>query len=147
MLGLLGVNGLDCTIITVSHVVGSQPIGLRLALSSKDVGIFREACFTTFVGLPCRKKNFGFYPSTSKDSKFLSVVIISSLSGLGVLYLLPATFSKGRAEFGKIAVLGYHDMGMIASHTLPLRASKRPSFLSGRVRISLRGRGLGIVIR
>ena len=119
---------------------------LELTLDDGSMKVFERTYFAAFMNLPYEGGGFKFCPDASGSDGFLDIMVVSDLSKLKILCLLPTAFSGKHTRFKGVTILKCRSVKVVTDRALPLHTDGEPSFLSKEIEVSLEKEKLNVIV-
>ena len=146
VLNLLKIGKLSYAVVAMDRIIKDRPVKLELTLDDGSMKVFERTYFAAFMNLPYEGGGFKFCPDASGSDGFLDIMVVSDLSKLKILCLLPTAFSGKHTRFKGVTILKCRSVKVVTDRALPLHTDGEPSFLSKEIEVSLEKEKLNVIV-
>ena len=96
MLNRLHLGKLTYAVVALERLLRDKPVRAEVILEDGRKYTFEKMFFAAFMNLPCEGGGFRFCPDALPDDGVLDVFLVSGISKLKILFLLPAVYLGAR---------------------------------------------------
>lgn len=146
VLNLLRLGKLSYAVVALDRIVKDHPVRLELTLEDGQKKVFEKTYFAAFMNLPYEGGGFKFCPDASETDGILDLMIVSDLSKLKILCLLPTAFFGKHVRFKGVTLLKCKSATAKTDRALPLHTDGEPSFLCKEIEVSLEQEKLNVIV-
>lgn len=145
LLNRLGLGKLTYVGISLRQILTLAPGQFTVTLDDTRKMKFPKAYFATAMNLPYEGGGFRFCPAADCKDDFLDVIVISGLSKLKILSLLPTAYKGWHTRFRGVHIYRCRKMEISSSSPLPIHTDGEPVFRQTQVSMSLDSEKLRII--
>ena len=145
LLNRLGLGKLTYVGIALRQILTLTPAGITVTFDETHRMTFPKAYFATAMNQPYEGGGFRFCPDADCKDELLDVIVISGLSKLKILALLPTAYKGWHTHFGGVHIYRCRKMEITSKIPLPLHADGEPVFRQTLVSMSLESKKLRII--
>lgn len=145
LLNRLGLGKLTYVGIALHQILTLTPGQITVTLDDKHKMKFPKAYFATAMNQPYEGGGFLFCPAADCKDDFLDVIVISGLSKLKILSLLPTAYKGWHTRFRGVHIYRCRKMEIASQSPLPLHTDGEPVFRQTQVSMSLHSEKLRII--
>ena len=146
VLNLLKLGKLSYAVVALHRIIKDQPVQLELTMEDGKTQVFKKTYFAAFMNLPYEGGGFKFCPDASETDGMLDVMVVSNLSKLKILCLLPTAFWGKHTRFKGVTILRCRSAKVKTDRALPLHTDGEPSFLCKEIEVSLEEEKLNVIV-
>lgn len=146
VLNLLKLGKLSYAVVALHRIIKDQPVHLELTMEDGKTQVFEKTYFAAFMNLPYEGGGFKFCPDASETDGMLDLMVVSNLSKLKILCLLPTAFSGNHTRFKGVTILRCRSAKVKTDRALPLHTDGEPSFLCKEIEVSLEEEKLNVIV-
>lgn len=145
LLNALHLGKLTYVGIALRQILTLTPGQITVTLDGCRRLTFQKAYFATAMNLPFEGGGFQFCPDADCQDGLLNVIVISGLSRLKILTLLPTAYKGWHTRFRGVYTYTCRKMEITSSASLPLHTDGEPVFRNHHASMSLEDRKLRII--
>lgn len=135
-LNRLHLGKLTYTGVALRLLLFMNPKGMRVTLDGKTLAPFKKVYFAAAMNLPYEGGGFKFCPLADCRDDKLDIILVSGISRLKALLLLPTAFAGLHTRFGGIQIFTCRHAEFISEIPLAVHADGEP--ILRQIRISVR---------
>ena len=145
LLNRLRLGKLTYVGIALLQILTLRPGQITVTLDGLRRLTFRKAYFATAMNLPYEGGGFQFCPAADCQDGLLDVIVISGLSKLKILALLPTAYKGWHTRFCGLYTYTCRKIEITSSSSLPLHTDGEPVFRNKQASMSLESEKLRII--
>lgn len=145
LLNTLRLGKLTYVGIALRQILTIAPGQITVTLDDSRKLHFKRAYFATAMNLPFEGGGFKFCPDADCKDGLLDVIVISGLSKLKILTLLPTAYKGWHTRFSGVYLFTCRKMEIASSISLPLHTDGEPVLRQTNISISLESENLRII--
>ena len=145
LLNRLHLGKLTYVGIALRQILTLTPQCITLTLDDSRKINFKRAYFATAMNLKFEGGGFKFCPNANCQDGLLDVIVISGLSKLKILALLPTAYKGWHTRFSGVYIYTCKKMEITSSISLPLHTDGEPVLKQTRASMSLEPEKLRII--
>lgn len=92
VLNRLKLGKLSYAVVALGRLLRDKPVRAEILLENGRKHVCQRMIFAAFMNLPCEGGGFRFCPEAEPDDGLLDVFLVSGISKLKILFLLPAAY-------------------------------------------------------
>ena len=123
-----------------------RPAEMHITLDGGIEQIFENTYFAAFMNLPFEGGGFRFCPDASPEDSVLDIVILSGVSRLKALFLLPTAFTGKHVLFRGVTILRCRKAEMEMDRPMMIHTDGEPLFLRRQIRVGLMEEKLKVIV-
>ncbi|GFI44319.1 putative lipid kinase YtlR [Lachnospiraceae bacterium] len=144
-LNLLHLGKLTYVGIALRQLLTLTPGEITVTLEDSRKLHFKKAYFATAMNLPYEGGGFRFCPNADCQDGLLDVIVISGLSRLKILTLLPTAYKGWHTRFRGVYIYSCKTVTFASSLSLPLHTDGEPILRQRQASMSLESEKLRII--
>lgn len=146
-LNKIGLGKLTYAGISLDRLIYLKPKGMTITLDGERKIAFDHVFFTVAMNHPYEGGGFKFCPAADPCDGFLDVMVISGISKLKALLLLPTAFKGKHIHFKGVYNYRCHSVEIESEKALPVHTDGEPVFLQRHMSVSLEPDKLRVITR
>ena len=118
ILNRLHLGKLTYAVVAVGVLLGNKSVRAEVTAENGKMQVFDRLVFAAFMNLPCEGGGFRFCPEAAPDDGMLDVFLVSGISKIKILFLLPSAYLGGRLNFRGVARIRCRDLRITAQNSV-----------------------------
>ena len=147
ILNRLGLGKLSYAAVALDRLIKDRPVRAEILWDDGKRQIFEKTYFAAFMNLPYEGGGFMFCPEASPEDGMLDVMVVSGISRLKILCLLPTAFSGKHVGFKGVDIVRCRKLTVETDRALPIHTDGEPCFLRWRAEVSILPEKLRVIVR
>ncbi|MDD7770693.1 diacylglycerol/lipid kinase family protein [Suipraeoptans intestinalis] len=123
--------------IAVRRIAALIPQDVELVVDGHKTLGYKNAFFVAVMNQPYEGGGLKFCPRANSHDRRLNALIVSDMSKLKALFLLPLSFHGLHTPFRGVSLLSFQNLEIRTQTPLPLHTDGEPVFLQKQIKVSL----------
>lgn len=145
ILNRLGLGKLTYAAIAFHRLIHLRPASMQVTLDGKKTLSFSKVFFTVAMNHPYEGGGFRFCPEADPCDGLLNVMVISGISRIKALLLLPFAFKGWHTRFHGVYTYTCKEVQIESDIALPVHTDGEPVFLQHSIRACLEPEKLRVI--
>ncbi len=146
ILNRIGLGKLSYAVVALDRLKKDRPAEMHITLDGGIEQIFENTYFAAFMNLPFEGGGFRFCPDASPEDSVLDIVILSGVSRLKALFLLPTAFAGKHVLFRGVTILRCRKAEVEMDRPMMIHTDGEPLFLRRQIRVGLMEEKLKVIV-
>lgn len=145
ILNRLGLGKLTYAAIAFHRLIHLRPASMQVTLDGQKTHSFSKVFFTVAMNHPYEGGGFRFCPEADPCDSLLNVMVISGISRIKALLLLPFAFKGWHTRFHGVYTYTCKEVQIESDIALPVHTDGEPVFLQHSIRACLEPEKLRVI--
>ncbi len=119
---------------------------MRVRLDEKEPIHFRKTCFVAVMNQPYEGGGFWFCPKAKPDDRLLDVIVVSGISRLKILFLLPTAFVGKHVRFKGVDIYQCKTICIETNRNAAVHADGQPIGFENRLEAALEADQIRVIV-
>lgn len=145
LLNKLKLGKLSYAGIAIRRLAALIPQNMELLVDGHKTLHYKNAFFVSVMNQPYEGGGLKFCPKANSHDRKLNAIIVSDISKLKALLLLPLSFHGLHTPFRGVSLLSFQNLEIRTQTPLPLHTDGEPVFLQKQIKVSLEPETLRVI--
>lgn len=146
ILNRLGLGKFSYTIVALHRLMKDKPVDMTLTAEDGTCRKFERTYFVAFMNLKYEGGGFKFCPEAVPGDGMLDVMVVSGISKLKMLFVLPSAFWGGHVKVKGVTTVKCAEVTAEASCPMPLHTDGEPGFSRRVVKATILPEKLSVIV-
>ena len=137
ILNKLKLGKLSYAVVALDRLLKDTPVRTVISTDSEGEKVYDKLFFAAAMNQRYEGGGFCFCPHASPGDSMLDIIVVSDLSKLKMLCLLPTAFRGWHVRFKGITILRCKQIAVETEKPLPIHTDGEPVFLSDKIEVCL----------
>lgn len=119
--------------VALNRLLGDHPVRAEITMDDGETKVFERTYFAAVMNHPYEGGGFFFCPKAKIDDGLLDVIVVSGLSKLKILFLLPMAFKGNHVKYRGIHIFQCRKISISMEEKLPIHTDGEPVAVSDRI--------------
>lgn len=146
ILNRIGLGKLSYAVVALDRLKKDRPSEMHITLDGERELVFEKTYFAAFMNLPFEGGGFRFCPDALPEDGLLDIVILSGVSQLKALFLLPTALVGKHVLFRGVTILRCRKAEAETDRPMPIHTDGEPLFLRNSIKAEIREEKLKVIV-
>ncbi len=146
ILNRIGLGKLSYAVVALDRLKKDRPAEMHITLDGERELVFEKTYFAAFMNLPFEGGGFRFCPDALPEDGLLDIVILSGVSRLKALFLLPTALVGKHVLFRGVTILRCRKAEAETDRPMPIHTDGEPLFLRNSIKAEIREEKLKVIV-
>lgn len=146
ILNRIGLGKLSYAVVALDRLKKDRPAEMHITLDGERELVFEKTYFAAFMNLPFEGGGFRFCPDALPEDGMLDIVILSGVSRLKALFLLPTALVGKHVLFRGVTILRCRKAEAETDRPMPIHTDGEPLFLRNSIKAEIREEKLKVIV-
>ena len=146
ILNKLGLGKFSYTIVALHRLMKDKPVDMTLTAEDGTCRKFERTYFAAFMNLKYEGGGFKFCPEAVPGDGMLDVMVVSGISKLKMLFVLPSAFWGGHVKVKGVTTVKCAEVTAEADCPMPLHTDGEPGFSRRAVKAAVLPEKLSVIV-